>query len=139
MTTAEGSSRHGRMHRLAILGGPTTRPISGKRWFPLYGVLHHVGRRSGREYATPVVVRSTPAGTYVPLPFGDGTDWYRNARAAGGVRTTWKGRDHWLADPHVVDRAAAADAFNPLMRTLLRAAGVDSFVRFEPIASDAGR
>jgi len=120
------------LRRLAILGGPTTRPVSGRRWLPLYGVLHHVGRRSGREYATPVVVRWTGDGVFVPLPFGAGTDWYRNAVAAGGVRVTWKGRDHWLADPVVVERQSARPAFSGVMHGLMRLAGIGHVVRFEP-------
>ncbi len=126
-----------RMRRLAILGGPTTRPISGRRWFPLYGILHHVGRRSGREYATPVVIRGTAAATYVPLPFGESTDWYRNALAAGGVRATWRGRDVWLAAPVVVDRESAHEGFNPLMRGLMRFAGIRQAVRFDPVPDTA--
>jgi len=121
------------MRRLAILGGPSTRPISGRRWLPLYGVLHHVGRRSGREYATPVVVRATSDAVYVPLPFGEATDWYRNAVAAGGVRTTWKGADHWLANPVVVSRDAAGPAFHRVMRGLMRIAGIEQVVRFDPL------
>lgn len=128
-----------RMRRLALLGGPWTRPISGRRWLPLYGVLHHVGRTSGREYHTPVVVRSTPEATYVPLPFGERTDWYRNAVAAGGVRTTWKGADHWLAGPGIVDREAAADGFDRVMRAIMRLAGIESVVRFDAIAPEMPR
>jgi deazaflavin-dependent oxidoreductase (nitroreductase family) len=139
MTSASTKPRRSAVRRLAVLGGPSTRPISGRRWFPLYGVLHHIGRRSGREYATPVVVRSTAEGTWVPLPFGESTDWYRNARAAGGLRVTWRGRDHWLADPTVVSREAANGAFNGLMRTLMRVAGIEFVVRFEPIAKDDRR
>jgi hypothetical protein len=30
----------GRMRRLAILGGPSTRLFAGRRAIPLYGVLH---------------------------------------------------------------------------------------------------
>jgi deazaflavin-dependent oxidoreductase (nitroreductase family) len=126
-----------RVRRLALLGGPWTRPISGKRWLPLYGVLHHVGRTTGREYHSPVVVRSTAAATYVPLPFGERTDWYRNALAAGGVRTTWKGSDHWLADPRIIDRDDAADGFNHAMRGLMRLASIESVVRFDAIAPEA--
>jgi deazaflavin-dependent oxidoreductase (nitroreductase family) len=92
-----------------------------------------VGRRSGREYHTPVVVRGAPDGTYVPLPFGERTDWYRNARAAGGVRTTWKGGDHWLANPMVVDRDEARAGFNRLMVWLMRLAGIEQVVRFDPL------
>lgn len=128
-TTA--SSRGSRVRRLALLGGPSTRPISGRRWFPLYGVLHHVGRKSGREYATPVVIRAGDDAIYVPLPFGPGTDWYRNALAAGGVRATWKGRDLWLGQPRVVGRRASGDGFNRVMRWLMDRADIDVLVRFE--------
>jgi deazaflavin-dependent oxidoreductase (nitroreductase family) len=137
MTTAKHHRSSAR--RLAVLGGPGTRPISGKRWFPLYGLLHHVGRRSGRPYSTPVVVRATADATYVPLPFGEGTDWYRNALAAGGVRATWRGREHWLADPRIISRTTAHDAFNPVMRALMGIAGITQVVRFEPIVEQATR
>jgi deazaflavin-dependent oxidoreductase (nitroreductase family) len=122
-----------RLRRLAILGGPMTRPIAGRRWFPLYGILHHVGRRRGRGYATPVVVRVTHDAVYVPLPFGERTDWYRDAQAAGGVRTTWMGHDHWLAHPRVVARESAGDGFSGLMKAMMRLAGIDLVVAFDPI------
>jgi deazaflavin-dependent oxidoreductase (nitroreductase family) len=122
------------LRRLAILGGPATRPIAGRRLFPLYGVLHHVGRRSGQRYATPVVVRSTDDAMYIPLPFGERTDWYRNARAAGGVRITWKGTDHWLGAPVIVDRDAAAPGFHRAMMAIMRGVGIGQVVRFDPIA-----
>ena len=125
------------MRRLALLGGPTTRPISGRRFFPLYGVIHHVGRKSGTEYSTPVVIRKAPGAIYVPLPFGEQTDWYRNSVAAGGVRATWKGRDHWLAKPTIVERGSASKGFNIVMRGLMRVAGIDLVVRFEPMPDDA--
>ena len=35
-----------------------------------YGVLHHTGRRSGKEYATPVVAKITTGGVIIPLPYG---------------------------------------------------------------------
>jgi deazaflavin-dependent oxidoreductase (nitroreductase family) len=121
------------LRRLAILGSPMTRPIAGRRLFPLYGVLHHVGRRTGREYSTPVVVRATDDAVYVPLPFGERTDWYRNARAAGGARVTWKGADHWLSTPVIVDRDAAAPGFHRAMLAMMRGAGIGHVVKFDPI------
>jgi deazaflavin-dependent oxidoreductase (nitroreductase family) len=124
----------GRLRRLAILGGPASRPIAGRRLFPLYGVLHHVGRRTGRTYDTPVVVRVTSEAVYVPLPFGERTDWYQNARAAGGSWVTWKGADHWLARPVVVDRGAAGSAFSRLMQQVMRVARIEQVVRFDPVS-----
>src|SRR5579859_2180009 len=46
------------------------------RWPTYYAVLHHVGRRSGRTYATPVVAKFTAECVIVPLPYGVDTDWY---------------------------------------------------------------
>ena len=126
-----------RARRLAILGGPSTRPISGRRWFPLYGLIHHVGRKSGAKYSTPVVVRSSQDGVYVPLPFGDQTDWYRNALAAGSVEVKWRGRHHRLTGATVVGREIAGSAFNPIMSALMKAAGISHVVRFDPIESGA--
>ena len=125
---------HSRLRRLAILGGPLTRPISGRRFFPLYGVIHHVGRTSGRPYATPVVVREAGGAYFVPLPFGERTDWLRNALAAGGARLTWKGRDRWLANPAVVHRSEAQRGFNAAMLGIMGLTGIDRVVRFEPAA-----
>ncbi|MBV9597097.1 MAG: hypothetical protein JOZ87_09540 [Chloroflexi bacterium] len=71
--------------------------LAGTRWMPLYGVLEHRGRRSGTLFRTPVVVRPTPDGFVVPMPWGETTDWYptcaRRAAAAfaGRIATTWSG------------------------------------------------
>jgi hypothetical protein len=47
-------------------------------------VIHHQGRRSGRQYATPTSARPTRDGFVVPMTFGEGADWVRNVQAAGG-------------------------------------------------------
>ena len=80
-----------------------------------------------------MVVRGAPDGFYVPLPFGERTHWYRNAVAAGGLEVTWKGRALALANPTIVTREGAAHAFNPVMRALMRLAGIDLVVRFDPV------
>ena len=59
--------------------------FAGRRFFPLYGVIEHRGRRSGRIFHTPVVVRPLADGFVVPMPWGERTDWYRNVRAAGNL------------------------------------------------------
>jgi deazaflavin-dependent oxidoreductase (nitroreductase family) len=95
-------------------------PLAGTRWMPLYGVLEHRGRRSGKLFRTPVVVRPTPDGFVVPMPWGETTDWYRNVRAAGGCRVRWKDRDYMLADPSVVDTAAASASFGGFQRGVMQ-------------------
>jgi hypothetical protein len=48
--------------------------FAGTRFFPLYGVIEHRGRRSGRIFHTPVVVRPVADGFVVPMPWGERTD-----------------------------------------------------------------
>lgn len=45
------------------------------------GVLYHKGRRSGREYATPLCMVTTSQGYISPASFGSNTDWLRNLKA----------------------------------------------------------
>src|SRR3979411_1250025 len=66
-----------------ILNRLVTR-IAGRRYVPLYVLLRHRGRRSGRAYATPVVGMRVPGGFAIPMAFGEGADWYRNIIALGG-------------------------------------------------------
>ncbi len=72
-----------------------------------YAVVHHVGRRSGRTYSTPVRARQTPEGFLIPLPYGSNVDWCRNILTAGRCTLSWHGNDYAVGEPEVVDAAAA--------------------------------
>ena len=52
-------------------------------WAPGLGVVVHRGRRSGREYQTPVNVFSSADGYVFALTYGPETDWVKNVLAAG--------------------------------------------------------
>ena len=45
--------------------------------------LHHVGRKSGRPYVTPLAAEPVGGGFVIPLVYGDDTDWCLNLLAAG--------------------------------------------------------
>jgi hypothetical protein len=64
---------------------PSALWIVGRRRM-YYGVLHHVGRRSGNPYVTPVVAKMTAEGVIIPLPYGAETDWCRNVLARVAAR-----------------------------------------------------
>src|SRR5437773_3863645 len=81
-----------------VLNRFTTR-IAGRRYVPLYVLLRHRGRRSGREYATPVVGMRVPGGFAIPIAFGEGADWYRNIFSAGGATIRHQGTEHHLVNP----------------------------------------
>lgn len=96
--------------------------VAGRRFTPLWGVIRHRGRKSGRVYATPVVLRPVPGGFVVPLPWGPTTDWCRNVLAAGGAQVRWKGEDRAVERPEVVDVTSVKDAFDPFqLGTMARA------------------
>jgi deazaflavin-dependent oxidoreductase (nitroreductase family) len=123
---------------VARVVNPLVLRFAGGRHMPVLGVLHHRGRRTGQEYATPLGSRPAAGGGFViPLTFGEAAGWYRNIRAAGRCVITWRGSDHAVTDPVIVDRAAALPAFPRYERLALRLVGVQQFVwlRDAPTAS----
>ena len=108
---------------------PVMQAMAGRRYLPLFAVVSHRGRRSGRAYETPVSARPTAEGFVIPLTFGDGADWFRNARAAGGCVIRWKGAEYPVIEPEIVDWATARAAFHPIERVLVPLIGIDQFVR----------
>jgi deazaflavin-dependent oxidoreductase (nitroreductase family) len=124
--------------RVVRLVGPLTRPLAGRRFFPLWAVLRHRGRRSGREYAVPVGVRVTADGYFIALPFGERTQWVHNVVAAGGCTLRWRGEDRVMADPTIVGTDKAASAFPPAQRWMLRAARVQRFIRLRAVGGPVG-
>ena len=103
---------------------PSRSPIAlaGHRWFPLWAVVHHRGRRSGTEYATPIAVIPTIDRNIVliGLPWGVTTNWARNVVAAGGARLTWKGRDQLTVGPRILEPIEAAVLAKPFFRFIVR-------------------
>jgi deazaflavin-dependent oxidoreductase (nitroreductase family) len=116
---------------LSRLFNPVAMRLAGTPLLPLYGVIQHVGRRSRKVYRTPVVVRPTRDGFVVPMPWGEGTDWYRNVRAAGECVIRWRGREFVLSDPQVIDATSAAGLvdFNSIQRAGMRRFGIKQCLR----------
>jgi hypothetical protein len=54
--------------------------------------------------------------------------WYQNIRAAGWCVITYRGADHTVAGPMLVDRATARSAYPRYERLALRLIGIDEFV-----------
>jgi len=74
----------------------------------------------------------------VPLTFSEASQWYQNIRAAGGCVITYRGADHDVARPTVVDRATAGPAYPRYKRLALRLIGVNEFVLLTAIATAPG-
>ena len=114
---------------VARIVNPLVLRIAGRRHMPVVGIVHHRGRKSGRMYATPLGVRPAPGGGFVvPLTFSEASHWYQNIRAAGGCVITYRGVDHAVARPTVVDRATAGPGYPRYERLALRLIGINEFL-----------
>jgi deazaflavin-dependent oxidoreductase (nitroreductase family) len=117
-----GSSRKpGPPRWLVRMSAPVAMAISGHRWFPLFAILRHRGRRTGRAYSTPVAVIPTVSTDVflIGLPWGPKTNWAGNVRAAGGAVLRWKGRDHQATEPRLITPVEAATLATPLFRPVV--------------------
>lgn len=112
---------------------PLAKAFAGRPWFPLWGVLHHVGRRSAKQYAIPValvpVVRDDLF--LIGLPWGARTNWARNVLAAGGATVTWKGRDHHAHNPRLVGPQEAVAVTKPALRRLVGSGRFPAFIMLD--------
>lgn len=77
-------------------------------WLPSFGILEHVGRKSGKRYRTPLTVFSTRYGVAVLLSYGPDRDWLKNVVAAGDARLKRHGTTFTVGDPRVMSKAEAA-------------------------------
>lgn len=104
-----------------------TRKISGTQRSS-WGLVTHVGRRSGRVYQTSLGTYPYGDGFLLPLGYGTHTDWYRNMMAAGTCTLVWKGHTYQLERPEVISGPEAMRAWPARDRILLRLAGMHDFV-----------
>jgi deazaflavin-dependent oxidoreductase (nitroreductase family) len=90
-----------------------------------WGVLHHVGRRSGVAYDTPIDAQLTPEGAVIPLVYGPSADWCRNVLAAGGCTLTLGGLDLPFTAPRVVPISFIAPQLLPAKARFWRSIGIE--------------
>ena len=66
---------------------------------PWFGIVEHVGRRSGRRYRTPVNVFRRGDRYLFALTYRPESEWVHNVMAAGGCAVVSRGRRTALVDP----------------------------------------
>ena len=109
-----------------------TNPLLGRLapHLPGFGVVIHTGRKSGREYRTPVNVFRRGDRYVIALTYGPDSDWVRNVQAAGKCSLVTRGRLLDLTQPRLFhdDRRLAVPA---PVRVILRLVGVSHFLELE--------
>ena len=110
---------------------PLTRLFAGR--VPMFGIVRHRGRRSGRLFRAPVNVFRDGDDYLVALTYSSQVDWVRNVLAAGGCELETRGRVVRLTDPEVfVDRERGLMPFP--VRQFLGLVNVTEFLRLRPAA-----
>ncbi|MCC6615636.1 MAG: nitroreductase family deazaflavin-dependent oxidoreductase [Anaerolineae bacterium] len=101
--------------------------------------VHHVGRKSGKPYETPILVVPIDGGFMIALTYGPKVDWYRNVVAAGGCTLVWHDQPYAIDRVEPVDAAAGRSAFPQPERSILGVIGTHHFARLMGQASAAAR
>ena len=118
--------------RMATFNRHVTNRLLGRlaTRLPGFGVVLHLGRRSGRLHRTPVNVFRTPAGYVFALTYGSGAEWVRNVIAANGCELVTRGRMEPVRNPRLVrdDHRAGVPA---IVRVGLRLGGVSEFLEVD--------
>jgi deazaflavin-dependent oxidoreductase (nitroreductase family) len=90
---------------LARFNKKVTNRIQGlwAPWLPPWAVIVHKGRKSGREYQTPVLAFRSGRQLAVILFYGERAEWLRNVLAAGSAGVRRAGSLASLKNPRIVD------------------------------------
>jgi deazaflavin-dependent oxidoreductase (nitroreductase family) len=106
-------------------------PLAGR--IPPWVIVEHTGRRSGRVYRTVVWAFPHDGDLVFALTYGPNADWVRNVLAAQSCRVKWRGRWRTFSRAELVRGEAALRLLPPLLRPLLRAAGIQSVVHLRSV------
>jgi deazaflavin-dependent oxidoreductase (nitroreductase family) len=111
-----------------------TGPVAPR--LPLFGVVGHTGRKTGRQYRTPVNVFRADDGFFVALTYGKESNWVQNVLAAGGCRLETGGRAWRLTNPRLFHDPRHRSV-PPTVGVILGLLNVDDFLRLDRAAPGA--
>ncbi len=96
-------------------------------WLPGFGILTHLGRKSGKVYRTPINVFRASNGFIIALTYSSQSEWVKNVLAAGGCELKTRGKKYHLSAPKVV-RDPTRRRFPIPVRIVLRIVGADEYM-----------
>jgi deazaflavin-dependent oxidoreductase (nitroreductase family) len=94
-----------------------------------FALLRHVGRKSGKQYETPIMAWPVEGGFVIVLTYGPNVDWLRNLQSAGQGSLRWHKQEYLLQNPAFVDAKTALGALPPFIKLVLKLNGAQHFVR----------
>jgi deazaflavin-dependent oxidoreductase (nitroreductase family) len=122
-----------RPNRLArLVNGASARLAAAGIGPSQLAMLEVAGRRTGRKVSFPVVVADWQGGRYLVSMLGEGTNWVRNVRAAGGRAVLRRGHREVIR----LDEVDPGERAGILRRYLECAPGARAHI---PVGRDAPR
>jgi deazaflavin-dependent oxidoreductase (nitroreductase family) len=92
-------------------------------------LIGHTGRKSGKQFSTPVGAERVYDGFIIPLGYGNRVDWLQNVLAAGRATISAEGETHVVTDPEVIDAATALPMLSPRRRRTIQRIGIAQYLR----------
>jgi len=97
------------------------------------GIVHHRGRKSGKDYATPATIKRLEDDFVIAMVYGRRTDWVRNVLAAGSATLDFEGDSYEVGEPEIVPTSDVADAFSAGDQRINRLLAIDECLRLRPL------
>ena len=94
-----------------------------------FSIVRTVGRKSGKTFETPIIVRLIEGGFVCELTYGPEVNWYRNLVAANGGEILRDGVTTKIVGLEPMTTAEGITAFTPFQRLVLRMLKRTHFVR----------
>lgn len=94
-----------------------------------FTIVRHVGRRSGKQYATPLLLAPIAGGFVAELTYGPKVDWFQNVMAAGHCTIMRGGKEITIDRIEPMDADAGRQAFPLAARIGLRILRRHDYVR----------
>ena len=112
---------------------PITRP--GAKRLPTFAVLTHCGRKTGREYRTPINVFRRGDDYFFFLTYGSDVQWVKNILATGCCSIETRGRVVQLVEPELITDPELRPAPPHVRFVERRIAGVTQYIRMRASSS----
>jgi deazaflavin-dependent oxidoreductase (nitroreductase family) len=91
--------------------------------------IRHTGRKSGKQYSTPVGADRVQDGFIIPLAYGSQVDWLQNVLAAGRATVSAEGETHDVTELEVIDAATALPMLSSKRRRTFERMGIAQYLR----------
>ena len=83
-------------------------------------LLHHVGRKSGKAFVTPLTAHKSEDTIIIPMPYGTETDWLRNLQAASQGVVELDNRSYSVDEPEVVPVDEVMPLLSPMVARIVQ-------------------